>query len=32
VRIGQALFSISDMHVLIAELAAPDTILKSIDL
>ncbi|MDB5324350.1 MAG: hypothetical protein JWN40_5981 [Phycisphaerales bacterium] len=32
VRIGQALFSISDEHVLIAELAAPDTILKTIDL
>jgi hypothetical protein len=32
VRIGQVLFSISDMHVLIAELAAPDTILKQIDL
>jgi uncharacterized secreted protein with C-terminal beta-propeller domain len=32
VRIGQMLFSISDMHVLIADLAAPDTILKTIEL
>ena len=32
VRFGQLLFSISDMDVLIAELTAPDTILKSIDL
>jgi uncharacterized secreted protein with C-terminal beta-propeller domain len=32
VRIGGVLFSISDQHVLIAELAAPDTILKRIDL
>jgi hypothetical protein len=32
VRVGQVLFSISDEHVLIAELAAPDTILKQIDL
>jgi uncharacterized secreted protein with C-terminal beta-propeller domain len=32
VRIGQVLFSISDEHVLIAELAAPDTILSTIDL
>jgi inhibitor of cysteine peptidase len=32
VRFGQLLFSISDMHVLIAALTAPDTILKSIDL
>jgi len=32
VRIGPVLFSISDEHVLITELAAPDTILKQIDL